>query len=603
MMAASSASTVTTVEPDSVESVSVESDSDDSDNVEVKSLLSVLRCPKAAEISRKRKVRANPPRGKKRSCSRSLCDPKSITPVQRVKEHPSEALSISNGKLFCVACREELSLKANVVKNHLKSDKHKKGKRKLESKDARERDIVTALQKHNQTSHLEGETLPIEQQVYRVSVLTAFLKAGIPLNKLSCFRQLKERNGPRLTDRSHLANLIPFVLEDEQTRLKQEIDQKCVSVIFDGTTRLGKILVIVLRFIDSDWSIQQRLVRVQTLAKSMRGEELARELIETLSVRLSISSTRLLAAMRDRASVNGVALRTLKIVYPNLVDIGCFSHTVNLAGERFKIPLLGEFINAWNSLFAHSAKARLCWREQCGRSMPSYSQTRWWSKWEVMKAVMELFGDIEPFVSTHDDFSPATRQKLLTILSDPAKNACLRIELAAVVDAGECLVKTTYKLEGDGPLALQAYEFVNTVLASIQSAHFPNVSAVARQLCPGNAVAQRPWGDYALECVQPGFDYIVHIFGTTLKDAVAAFKAARLFSPHKVQEIQPSASSVDSLTVFPFFDELKLSDLKAELPACLARQTPTECQPQFLLLQDPQEMQYLLVGTLQYAAG
>ena len=252
-------------------------------------------------------------------------------------------MSVSNGKLFSVACREELSLKANVVENHLKSDKHKEGKHKLESKDARESDIVTALQKHNRTSHLEGETLPIEQQVYRVSVLTAFLKAGIPLNKLSCFRQLLERNGPRLTDRSHLANLIPFVLEDEQTRLKQEIDQKCVSVIFDGTTHLGEILVI--RFIDSDWNIQQRLVRVQTLAKSMQGEELARKLIETLSVRLSISSTRLLAAMRDRALVNGVALHTLTIAYPNLVDIGCFSHAVNLAGERFKIPLLGEFIN------------------------------------------------------------------------------------------------------------------------------------------------------------------------------------------------------------------------------------------------------------------
>ena len=42
-------------------------------------------------------------------------------------------------------------------------------------------------------------------------------------------------------------------------------------------------------------------------------------------------------------------------------------------------------------------------------------------------------------------------------------------------------------------------------------------------------------------------------------------------SPHKVQEVRPSASSVDSLTVFPFCDHLTLSDLKAELPAYLAR--------------------------------
>ena len=36
------------------------------------------------------------------------------------------------------------------------------------------------------------------------------------------------------------------------------------------------------------------------------------------------------AAMRDRASVNNVALTTLK-----LVDIGCYSHTINHVGERF----------------------------------------------------------------------------------------------------------------------------------------------------------------------------------------------------------------------------------------------------------------------------
>ena len=72
---------------------------------------------------------------------------------------------------------------------------------------------------------------------------------------------------------------------------------------------------------NSTWS-------VKTLAKSMKGEEIARELIEVLSVHLSISSSQLVAAMRDRASVNGVAMRTLRIIFPNLVNIGSFSQTV-----------------------------------------------------------------------------------------------------------------------------------------------------------------------------------------------------------------------------------------------------------------------------------
>ena len=50
---------------------------------------------------------------------------------------------------------------------------------------------------------------------------------------------------------------------------------------------------------------------------------------------------------------------------------------------------------------------------------------------------------------------------------------------------------------------------------------------------------------------------------------VAAFKAARLFSPFKVNEIQPTAKDVDDLVAFPFLVG-KIDLLKAELPAYLA---------------------------------
>ena len=33
--------------------------------------------------------------------------------------------------------------------------------------------------------------------------------------------------------------------------------------------------------------------------------------------------------MRDRASVNTVAVHTLNIVFPHILDIGCFSHTLD----------------------------------------------------------------------------------------------------------------------------------------------------------------------------------------------------------------------------------------------------------------------------------
>ena len=70
-------------------------------------------------------------------------------------------------------------------------------------------------------------------------------------------------------------------------------------------------------------------MRLMLLAKSLSGEGVARQLIVSLTTELGIASNLLIAAMRDSASVNNVAIRTLSIVFPKVLDIGCFSHTLD----------------------------------------------------------------------------------------------------------------------------------------------------------------------------------------------------------------------------------------------------------------------------------
>ena len=55
---------------------------------------------------------------------RSASDPKSVAPLQRVRQFPDELLTVSAGRFFCTACREELSLKTSVIRYHVNSDKH-----------------------------------------------------------------------------------------------------------------------------------------------------------------------------------------------------------------------------------------------------------------------------------------------------------------------------------------------------------------------------------------------------------------------------------------------------------------------------------------------
>ena len=176
-------------------------------------------------------------------------------------------------------------------------------------------------------------------------------------------------------------------------------------------------------------------------------EEITHDLIQMLSVNYSISLEHLIAAMRDRASVNSLVMKTVKIVYPKIFDVGCFSHTIDPAGEHPNVPTLTDFVANWLSLFSHSFKAKFLWKEQTGQAMASYSVTRWWSKWELMQQIMTQFGDIEPFLKSNTNVGPSSWPKLLEILTNADKLKHLKLELASVIDCGEVFIKATYNLE------------------------------------------------------------------------------------------------------------------------------------------------------------
>lgn len=172
-----------------------------------------------------------------------------------------------------------------------------------------------------------------------------------------------------------MSDIVPFILAQEHALIKQEICGRPLSVIFDGTCRLGEGMTIIVRFISPDWSIQQRLIRFELLAKSLAVEEVARVLICALSTQYGTTSEQVVAAMRDCVSVNNVAMCTLKVLYPSLIDVGCFSHTLDRVGERFRIPHALDFVSRWISLFSRSFKAQLLWKERTGCPVRSYSAT------------------------------------------------------------------------------------------------------------------------------------------------------------------------------------------------------------------------------------
>lgn len=160
----------------------------------------------------------------------------------------------------------------------------------------------------------------------------------------------------------------------------------------------------------------------------------------------------------------------------------------------------------------------------------------------TLQQVLELWGDVVPFLSDNTDVARKSREKLLQLVHKQSDK--LLVELAVNYDVGEPIVKATYTLEGDSPLALKCYEVLSGVKAAVQVRHWPNTTAIAKKIAT-QQYSKEDWMKYASNCVKPGLGYFTAKFDGDLLPLVDAFKSARLFDPTKVSDMKPNPAAVD----------------------------------------------------------
>ena len=314
------------------------------------------------------------------------------------------------------------------------------------------------------------------------------------------------------------------------------------------------------------------------MAKPVTGQDLAKVINRCLALEYQIDGERVVAAMRDGASVNGVAIRTLQVLYPNVFDVTCFSHTANNAGHHFQFPVLEKFIRLWIQLFSHSSKAKLAWKQRTSFSIKSYSETRWWSLWEVMHQAFTCFGDVKPFLEELDGVAPHTVRQLLEIVNDEDDYDSLRLQLAAMVDVGRHLVNITHKLEGDGALVFSTYQVLQSATQAFAQEHWPNVRALCEAISDADpdVNAQQLERD-TMQGARPAINWFLRKFNVDLSNVVTLFRRARYFDPMAVQDLNLTVENVRSLRIFPFLDsDRTIEALQTELPAYIAAADGTD---------------------------
>ena len=326
-----------------------------------------------AAIARNRSMSCSgKPAGKKtRVAAGPSTKTKRINSAARVNGFPNESLTVSLGKIYCNACHLVLSSKKSIIKNHVTTVRHKKGKEDLEKACVRQQTLSenwATYQKTNAPDCAGAGLLTISNDVAkrRVDVVEAFLTAGVPLAKVIYLRPLLEAGNLRLTDRSHLAQYIPFLTEVEMNRLKEEFTgANYISVIFDGSTHQGEALAVILRCIDREWKPLQRLVSLRVLAKSMDGAKLACKLLSCLSTLIQLKPNQIVAFIRDVAAVNKVAVTHLTtFMYRKVLDVICLSHSLDNVGRRFETLMFWMSSSIGGLVCLPGAQLHVCNRKQ-----------------------------------------------------------------------------------------------------------------------------------------------------------------------------------------------------------------------------------------------
>jgi hypothetical protein len=232
------------------------------------------------------------------------------------------------------------------------------------------------------------------------------------------------------------------------------------------------------------------------------------------------------------------------LLFKRSLDIPCFSHTINNAGEAAETPKLLQFTQWFPTLFSKSPANKLFWKTMTGLpQLPTVSETRWWSRFELYDKVMTLWPDICSLVEKEEfaESSPETRKRLSKLIADEGN--VIRLELAALIDTGKMFYQATYALEADGELMTVVFDIIEPIRLFIEDPLTPNVDVVLDSISL-NPEYRRQLLEYASSCIAPMFSY----FKLGITDAEAPLrpflnicKASRIFDPDKYVAMSAAA--------------------------------------------------------------
>lgn len=273
---------------------------------------------------------------------------------------------------------------------------------------------------------------------------------------------------------------VPSIREHENETIKGELGEKpTVAVITDATGGKDEFTVVCGRWVydppdSEDIWIVQRILEVLLTKGHHDAMSAAGSLFKVL-INFGISPDNVLGHMRDTVAMNTKMDTILRQIgsFDSLISMLCLGHlSSNAGGELFKGGRLAVLVLFWRVLqnVLRSSQARELWASRTGKLPQSYSEIKWWCKFECVEDFRVKFSEMLPWAMEvmESGLAPESAPRLVNLLTSPGLVHYLKIDMAAYCFIGAPMHHVAYGLEGDGELVFRTYSLLEEVIVPFE---------------------------------------------------------------------------------------------------------------------------------------
>lgn len=381
-----------------------------------------------------------------------------------------------------------------TIESHIKSQRHKDYVAKVA--ETQQVDVpLTAEQIAEEGRVRKESTVRKADERFRRRILFGWLRAGLPLNKAEILRRdLESLCGCSLGSAKDLptVHLKPLFEAEKALQSLEFPPGTLCSMICDGTTRLGEVFNVLVRFICTTSTnkvvTKQLLIHLGFLKSTLDSGEICGELKKAMNSR-RMNAMDVIALSMDGCAPNITAHRQMEEhEQVKWLLLLCLSHMASNAGKQAGFPTLKKFWTLLQKIFANSESAKEVYREVTGSAWVEYSDTRWYSEHEVYQSLYTNFQFLETIFSrlVEQNICCKNALEVKEMLLCPKVSLLLKIELAAYVEGLMEFVKFCYNMEADGEIPFLAGAFLEKVTDAYPNGDLPSMPSVDRLV--GDAV-------------------------------------------------------------------------------------------------------------------